>query len=112
MLLARLQVERGTIDEAMATLEKSLPHADSQADYQAFYAALLQRQGRHKEAITHYQIVLQLVPGNGVWLMGYGISLQAVQRDEDARNAYQRALESKMLNPELEAFVQRKLREL
>ncbi len=112
MLLARLQVERGTIDEAMATLEKSLPHADSQADYQAFYAALLQRQGRHKEAITHYQIVLQLVPGNGVWLMGYGISLQAVQRDEDARNAYRRALESKMLNPELEAFVQQKLREL
>lgn len=110
MLLARLQVEQGAIEQAAATLEKSLPHADTQADYQAFFAALLQRQGRHKEAITHYQLALQLAPGNGIWLMGYGISLQAVQRTDDARDAFRRALESRTLNPELQAFVQQKLK--
>ncbi|HET7831897.1 MAG TPA: tetratricopeptide repeat protein [Gallionella sp.] len=112
MLLARLQVDRGAIELATATLEKSLPYADAQADYQAFFAALLQRQNRHKEAITHYQLALQLAPGNGIWLMGYGISLQAVQRNEEARDAYRRALESKTLSPELQAFVQQKLRSL
>ena len=112
MLLARLQVEHGVLEPALATLEKSLPYADAQADYQAFFAALLQRRNRHKEAITHYQIALQLAPDNGVWLMGYGISLQAAQRNEDARGAFRRALESRTLTPELQAFVQQKLKEL
>ncbi|MDP1996687.1 MAG: tetratricopeptide repeat protein [Gallionella sp.] len=112
MLLARLQVERGAVEQATATLEKTLPYADQQAGYQAFFAALLQRQHRHKEAITHYQIALQLAPDNGIWLMGYGISLQAVQRTDDARVAFRRALDSKTLSPELQAFVQQKLREL
>lgn len=112
MLLARLQVERGAVEQAIATLEKTLIHAERQADYHAFFAALLQRQNRHKEAITHYQIALQLAPDNGIWLMGYGISLQAVRRDEDARNSYRRALDSKTLSPELQAFVRQKLKEL
>lgn len=112
MMLARLQVEHGALEAALATLEKSLPYADAQADYQAFFAALLQRRNRHKEAITHYQIALQLAPDNGVWLMGYGISLQAVQRTADASSAFRRALESGTLTPELQAFVQQKLKEL
>ena len=112
MLLARLQVERGAVEQATATLEKTLSYADRQADYQAFFAALLQRQNRHKEAITHYQIALQLAPDNGIWLMGYGISLQAAQRTDDARDAFRRALELRTLNPELQAFVQQKLRGL
>lgn len=112
MLLARLQVEQGAVEQAAATLEKSLPYADSQADYQAFFAALRQRQNRHKEAIVHYQMALQLVPDNGIWLMGYGISLEAVQRTDDARDAFRRSLESNTLTPELQAFVQQKLRGL
>lgn len=111
MLLARLQVERGALEPASATLGKSLPYADDQADYQAFVAALLQRQERHKEALNHYQIALQLVPGNGVWLMGYGISLQAVQRNADAKEAFRRALDSQTLPSELQKFVQQKLRQ-
>ena len=112
MLLARLQVERGALEQAVATLESSLPYAGTQADYQAFFAALLQRQSRHKEAIEHYQTALRLVPGKGIWLMGYGISLQAVQRNDDARESFRRALDSKALSPELQAFVQQKLKEL
>lgn len=112
MLLARLQVERGAVEQATATLEKTLPYADQQAGYQAFFAALLQRQNRHKEAITHYQIALQLAPDNGIWLMGYGISLQAVQRIDDARDAFGRALESRALSPELQKFVQQQIRGL
>lgn len=112
MLLARLQVERGALDQASQTLERSLPYADTQADYQAFYAALLQRQNRHKEAVERYQKVLQLAPGNGVWLMGYGISLQALQRNIDAKQVFQRALDTQTLNTELQAFVQQKIKEL
>ena len=110
MMLARLQVERGAVAEATATLEKALPYAGSQADFQAFLAALLQRQNRNDEAIRHYQIALQLAPNNGIWQMGYGISLQALQRNADAKAAFQRALDTQTLSPDLQAFVQLKLK--
>jgi MSHA biogenesis protein MshN len=112
MMLARLQVERGAVAEATTTLEKTLPYASSQADYQAFLAALLQRQNRNSEAIAHYQTVLHLVPDNGIWLMGYGISLLAVQRNAEAKIAFQHALDTQTLSPDLQAFVRQKLKGL
>lgn len=112
MLLARLQVERGAESLALDTLQKNLPDAKDQADYQAFMAVLMQRQNRHQEAIAFFQAALQLVPNNGVWLMGMGISLQAMQRNEEAKEVYTRALTSNSLNAQLQAFVQKKLKEL
>lgn len=111
MLLARLQVERGALDQAVATLKTSLPQAGLQGDYHAFLAALLQRQGSHATALDHYQAALRQAPGNGRWLMGYGISLQAAQRGAEAREAFLRALDSGTLSPELQAFVRQKLGE-
>lgn len=112
MMLARLQVERGALAEATATLEKALPYASTHADYQAFLAALLQRQNRNDEAIAHYQVALQLAPNDGIWLMGYGISLQALQRNADAKIAYQHALDTQTLGQDLQAYVRNKLKGL
>lgn len=112
MLLARMQVERGAVPDGLSTLEASLPYAKQQADYQAFYAALLQRQGRHEEAVAHYQSALQQHPNHGVWLMGMGISLQALQRPADAKEVFQRALNSQTLPPNLQSFVQQQIKAL
>jgi MSHA biogenesis protein MshN len=109
MLLARLQVARGALDLAIETLETTLPHAVQQAEYQAFYAALLQRKARHLEAVEHYQQALKTAPNSGVWLMGYGISLQALSRTADAKIAFQRALDTKTLSADLQSFVQQKI---
>jgi MSHA biogenesis protein MshN len=109
MSLARMQLGREQLDLAVDTLQAHLAAADSNADYQAFYAALLQRQDRHKEAVNHYQIALQISPRNGVWRVGYAISLQAAGRVEDAKLAYKQALSTHTLSPELTAFVQQKL---
>lgn len=112
MTLARLQVERGAVEQSVETLEKYLPYAGSQADYHAFLAALLQRQNRNGEAITQYQIALQIAPDNGAWQMGYGISLQALERNVEARNAFKRALDTRTLTPELQAFVEQRIKGL
>ncbi len=112
MILARLQVERGNQRPALETLQRSLPHAADQADYQAFLAALLQREKRHKEAAEHYALALRKAPQNGLWWMGYGISLQADNRLPEAQDAFTRARASTMLSAELQAFVDQKLSQL
>jgi MSHA biogenesis protein MshN len=110
MLLARLQIERG--GGGIETLTRTLPYAGGKGDYLAFLASALQRQGRHAEAAEQYQAALRNAPGNGVWWMGLGISLQADKRDADAQAAFRRAQAAATLTPELQAFVERKLQQL
>ena len=116
MILARLQVEKGELRPALDTLQYSLPFAANRADYQAFLAALLQRDKRHKEAADHYLIALRVAPQNGpqagLWWMGLGISLQAENRVAEAQDAYSRAKASNTLSAELQSYVDQKLSQL
>lgn len=112
MVLARLEVERGEVSGAINTMVSVLPYVQSDPDFHAFLAALLQREGRHREAVDYYRAALRGVPGNGVWMMGLGISLRAANQSAEARDAFQHAIESKQLTPELLNFVERQLREL
>jgi MSHA biogenesis protein MshN len=112
MILARLLVEKGQLHQAIETLRHTLPHASEHADYQAFLAALLQRDAKHKEAIEHYAVALRQNPQNGIWWMGMGISLQAENRFSEAQEAFSRAKTSNMLSAELLAFVDQKLNQL
>lgn len=112
MALARLQADRADLKKSIDTLQRTLPQATGNADYWAMLAALLQKDGRHGEAITHYQAALRLKPQSGVWFMGLGISLEAEGRRVDARAAFQRAQATQSLSPDLQAFVEQRLREL
>jgi len=110
MLLARLQIERG--GPAVETLTRTLPYAGNNPEYLAFLAGALQKGQRHKEAVEQYQAALRLMPQNGVWWMGMGISLQADKRHAEAVDAYHRAKASGSLSPELASFVERKLAQM
>ncbi len=109
MFLARLQVESGDRASALDTLDTALPHARNRPDYHAFVGTLLQLQGRHKEALTHYEISVRLVPNSGPWLTGLAVSLEEEKRLSEAREIYQRALATDNLGPEQRNFVERKL---
>lgn len=110
MLLARLQIERGS--SGIDTLMRTLPYAAGNAQYHAFLAGALQREQRQREAIEQYQAALHSDPGNGVSLLGLGISLQLEKRNAEALAAFQQAKESGTLSPELKTFVERKLQQL
>lgn len=112
MILARLQLEKGELRPAIETLQRSLPYASEKADYQAFLAALLQRDERHKQAVEHYLLALQKAPQNSIWWMGLGISLQAERRIPEAQESFRRAKATNGLSPELLAFVEARLGQL
>jgi MSHA biogenesis protein MshN len=112
MLLARLQIEGGDAAGALATLDGALPYARNRPDYHTFVGTLLQMQGRHKEAIAHYEIAVRLAPESGRSLTGLAMSLEEERRTSEARDAYARALATNTLGPDLQAFVERKLSQL
>ena len=112
MALARLQLDRGNTQAAVDTLNQGLAYAQNNPDYLSFLAALLQRQKRHGEAIDQYAAALKLQPQSGVWLMGLGISLHALNRNAEAQEAFRRAKASGNLNPDLQAYVDQRLRQL
>jgi MSHA biogenesis protein MshN len=112
MRLARLQVERGDSPAAADTLRKAAAGAADSAEFRGFYAAVLQRLGRHAEAAREFQAALRLAPQAGLWWMGLGISLEEENRAAEAREAYQKARASGVLSPDLEQFVARKLKQL
>ncbi len=110
MALARLQVERGDLNAGVQTLARSLEFSAANADYIAFYAGLLQRQQKHAEAVEQFSRALGQRGNIGVWLLGLGISLDALGRGSDAQEAYRRAKASGNLSPELQTFADQRLR--
>lgn len=110
MTLARLQLDSGDLDTAAQTLARSLDYPDVSPDYIAFYASLLQRQQKHAEAVTQFQRALGRRRNVGVWLLGLGVSLEALGRGTEAQEAYRLAKSSGNLSADLQAFADQKLR--
>jgi len=112
MISARLKLERGDLAAALDVLQRSAPHAQGNADYLAFKAAVEQRLGRHGDAAEDYRAALARNPGSGVWLMGLGISLQALGRSAEAQESFRRAREASGLTPELRAYIDQRIAQL
>ncbi len=111
-LLARLMIDRGDSSGALQVLERHAPHASTNPHYRSFHAALLQRAGRHAEAVHEFRAALMINPNVGPWWMGLGISEQALGRQNHAASAFQNARSTGNLSPELMAFVAQRLRQL
>ena len=112
MALARLQVEDNNRADALNTLKQGLAYAKNNADYQGFLATLLQRAERHEEAINYYMASLAINSGSPNGLIGLGISLQAIGKLENAKEAFIRAQTNTSLSPELSVFVDQQLKQI
>jgi MSHA biogenesis protein MshN len=110
LLLARVTVERGDAAGALAILDG--PGQSGSPDHRAFRGALLQRLGRHKEAVEEYRGSLGASPGMAQWWVGLGISQQALAQPKDALESFRRARGAGNLTPELTAFVDQRIRQL
>lgn len=109
MVLARLEAERGDVIGGINTMQNHLDVGRQNGDYVALFAALLQRQGRHADAIEQYQNAINLGNAKSVWFMGQGISLRESGRRDEARAAFQRALDGGGLSNDIKLFLERQI---
>lgn len=91
LMLARMHAERQDWPTAADTLKAASAHASDNAEFQGLYAAILQRAGRHGDAVERYGLALRLAPNRSVWWMGLAISLEEIGQADAARTAFHRA---------------------
>lgn len=108
--LARLKAERGDFAAALEVLQQQNAAGEGSAEYQGFVAALLNRLGRHAEAVTHYGDAARLAPNDGRWWAGLGIALDAAGKPDEAREAYRKARALPGLSAELVTHVESRLK--
>ena len=107
--LARLQTARGDQAGAVATLQSGMGGRGVNAEYHATLAGLLVGLRQYPDAARQYEQALKLQPGQAIWWMGLGLSLEAQGKGDEARSAYRRALTAGNLPDKLAEFVRAKL---
>jgi tetratricopeptide (TPR) repeat protein len=81
-------------------------------EFQALRGAVLQRLGRHAEALEAYDNAIRGgTPPATTWI-GLGISLEAVGRRPEAAQAYRRALTAGPVAPEAREYAESRARAL
>ena len=112
LALARLHVAQREYAAALDVLERAGP-APGNPDFQAMRGAVLQRLGRHAEAVDAYQAALRTgstQPATS-WI-GLAISLESLGRRAEAAGAYRRALSAGPIAQEAREYAESRARAL
>jgi MSHA biogenesis protein MshN len=109
--LARVYAEQREYPAALEVLDKAGASAQG-AEFQALRGTVLQRLGRHAEAVRAYHNALERSSQPGGTWTGLGISLEALGRHGEAAQAYQRALGAGPLPRELRDYAEARIRAL
>ena len=108
-LYARLLIEAGDNELALQVLEKGKPPIVQDPEYYAFLAAVYQRANHYEQASAVYSELVSLEPGQGIWWLGLGVSLESQRKFNDAVTAFQRAKKSGQLRPDLLQFINNRI---
>lgn len=112
LLLARMQASRDELGPAALTLKETLDAGGANAELHALAAGIAARRGAHADAVSHYRRALARQPFNGIWLMGLGLSQEALGQLGEAEHSLRYALESGALGEKLEKYLADKLNRL
>ncbi len=74
--------------------------------------AVLQRLGKHAEAVEAYQNAIRIGPQPGTTWVGLAISLETLGRRPEAAQAYRRALDAGSLAAEAREYAESRARAL
>jgi len=111
LALARLYAGQREYAAALEVLDRAGP-ANASADFQAMRAAVLQRLGRHADAVEAYQNALRGGAQPATTWVGLGISLEGLGRRSEAAQAYRRALAAGPIAAEARDYAESRARAL
>lgn len=109
---ARLLVEQGSLAEARQLLLSGPPPDSLDPQFHGLLAALEQRLGNHRAAADLYARLASAWPQRSAWWLGLGISLESLERPQDAAAAFAGALRSEDLTSDLRRFADQRLASL
>lgn len=109
---ARLLVEQGSLEEARQLLLSGPPPDTLDPQFHGLLAALEQRLGNHRAAADLYARLASAWPQRSAWWLGLGISLETLERPQDAAAAFAGALRSEDLTIDLRRFADQRLASL
>ena len=112
LLAAKIQLESGNTEQAVKLLEKQVAIKKAGEKTLAMLAPLYQQQKNFAGSVDIYEQLVSRDKGNGRYWSGLGISLDALSRPEQARMAYQKALQLDNLEFALKKYVMQRLSEL
>jgi len=110
LMQAKLYLAQGSNEQAYQTLI-SLPN-EQDSEYQLTLANSAQQLGKFAEAITAYQVLVNLQPLNSRWWLGLAVALDSNSEFVKAKTAYQSALSNGGLSESSVDFIRQRLTEL
>jgi len=111
-LYARMLLDRGDKDAAVAVLKNHRPTPASDTEYDAFLGALLQQRGQYAEAGSIYENLLTAEPNSGSAWIGLAMSHDSLGNRADAMSAFESALHTGSLKTPLARYARRRTAEL
>ena len=109
--LARIHVESRDYQSALEVIDRAGPSGNS-AEFQSLRGAVLQRLGRHPEAVEAYENAIRSGTAGGTTWIGFAISLEALGRRTEAAQAYRRALTAGPVAAEAREYAETRVRAL
>ena len=95
-------VQETRYKEAITVMEKRL-RLTAPEDL-GYLAGLYQKQNDHLSAVKFYARALQLKPSTSLWWMGQGISLEIMEKYEEALQSYQQSISTGQLSGKLAQY--------
>lgn len=109
-LQARAAIENKEWQQAVALLKgHPFVERDSKEDAISLLAGAYQRAGSHREAIHHYQYLVQAYPRNATYWLGLALSFEGINDSSNALRAFRFARMHGGLNKNATSFVQQRI---
>jgi len=112
LVLARILIDSRDHANALAVLAGASGPGATNPEYMAMLGTVHQRLGMHREAAEAFRAAVRLAPATGTAWLGLGISLEALDRRAEAVEAYRQAATSGVLQAELRAYAEGRVRQI
>lgn len=113
LLQAKFQLALGNNTQALAILNKyPFNKNNPSSEFYALYAATLEFNGKHSEAVNIYKNLVKQSPENATWLLGFAIAALNDHQYALAKATFQTLTDIKDLNPEITSYAKQQIEKI